>query len=111
MEKNESVEFILDYIGITHENVRVDAYNHWFRFVSFCKKYSGKNWKSDIRPKLRSWIGVDFRYIDDYLETCLSWNIIRINNNILFFKGILQNNAISSEQKEESVLESLKRGK
>lgn len=96
-EKNNLIETILENIGITHDNVRTDAFNHWFRFISFCKNYSGKNWKKDIRPKLRSWIGVDYRYIDDYLGTCLSWGIIRIDDNEnLIFTGILKNTSVDS---------------
>ena len=81
-------ESILEYMGVTTNNVRQDAYNHWSRFVDFCKKNSGKHWKNDIRPKLRSWIGVDFRYIDDYLSSCLAWGIIELKDDILIFKGI-----------------------
>ena len=96
-EKNNLIETILENIGITHDNVRTDAFNHWFRFISFCKNYSGKNWKKDIRPKLRSWIGVDYRYIDDYLGTCLSWGFIRIDDNEnLIFTGILKNISVDS---------------
>lgn len=81
-------EEILKYIGITTHNVRPDAYNHWLRFIDFCKKNSGKKWKDDIRLKLRSYIGVDFRYIDDYFNCCLSWNIFDLKNDILYFKEL-----------------------
>lgn len=85
---NEIIERILGFIGVTHDNARSDAYNHWLRFIEFCKRNSGRNWKDDIRPKLRSWIAVDFRYIDDYLDSCISWNIIDLENGILVFKGL-----------------------
>ncbi len=85
---DSNVEKILESIGVTHDNVRQDAYNHWLRFIDFCKNKSGRNWRHDIRPKLRSWIGVDFRYIDDYLESCLSWGIMELDDGILVFKGL-----------------------
>jgi hypothetical protein len=86
-DTTSNVERILESIGVTHDNVRQDAYNHWQRFINFCKKNSGSDWRQDIRPKLRSWIGVDFRYIDDYLECCLSWGIMTLDDGILLFKG------------------------
>ena len=87
-DSNSNFEKILESIGVTHDNVRQDAYNHWQRFIDFCRRNSGKDWRHFIRPKLRSWIGVDFRYIDDYLESCLSWGIMELDNGILFFKGL-----------------------
>jgi len=87
-KKDESLEKVLAYIGITHENVRQDAYNHWLRFISFIKDRTPDDWKYNIRPKLRSYIGVDFRYIDDYYECCLSWKIIESNNGIVNYLGI-----------------------
>jgi predicted nucleic acid-binding Zn ribbon protein len=86
-EKTE-IEKVLEFIGVTHDNARTDAYNHWKRFIEFGKQNSGKDWKEEIRPKLRSWIAVDFRYIDDYLNTCLVWNIFSLHNGMLVFEGI-----------------------
>jgi hypothetical protein len=83
-----TIEMILAFIGITHDNVRQDAYNHWKRFIEFIRNRTPANWKDDLRPKLRSYIGVDFRYIDDYYECCLSWGIIRSNNGLVDFVGI-----------------------
>ena len=84
----QNVEDILAHIGITRENVRHDAYNHWYKFIEFCKKNSGKDWKDDIRPKLRSWVGLDFKYIDDYQKSCLAWKILELNEGHQIFKGI-----------------------
>ena len=105
--KKLNVETILAYIGITPENVRQDAYNHWYRFIDFCKRNFGKEWKHDIRPKLRSWIGVDFRYIDDYLESCLSWGIMELDDGILNFKGIPDEAEIPTELTDEQLREEL----
>ena len=105
--KKLNVETILEYIGVTHDNVRQDAYNHWQRFIDFCRKNSGKDWKHDIRSKLRSWIGVDFRYIDDYLECCLSWRIIELDDGILNFKGIPDEAEIPMELTDEQLREEL----
>lgn len=41
-----------------------------------------------VRPRLRSFIGVDFRYIDGYLHSCCSWDIMRLENGKIIFTGI-----------------------
>jgi hypothetical protein len=102
-----NVETILEYIGATRDNLRQDAYNHWHRFIDYCKRNSGKNWKNDIRPKLRSWIGVDFRYIDDYLESCLSWGILELDDGVLNFRGIPDEAEIPTELTAEQLREEL----
>lgn len=99
--KNESVEEVLGYIGITHDNVRQDAYNHWQRFIQFMMVNTPADWKQNIRPKLRSYIGVDFRYIDDYYQCCLSWGIIKSHNGIVEFVGI-------PNQEKESFVEHIR---
>jgi hypothetical protein len=105
--KKLNIETVLEYIGVTHDNLRADAYNHWYRFIDFCKKNSGKNWKNDIRSKLRSWIGVDFRYLDGYLESCLSWEIMELDDGILSFRGIPNDAEMPCELTEEQLREEL----
>jgi hypothetical protein len=105
--KKLNVETVLEYIGVTHDNLRADAYNHWYRFIEFCKRNSGKHWKENIRAKLRSWIGVDFRYLDGYLESYLSWGILDLDDGILIFKGIPDNEEIPCELTEEQLREEL----
>ncbi|MBT0159920.1 hypothetical protein G4O51_08040 [Candidatus Bathyarchaeota archaeon A05DMB-2] len=105
--KKLNTEIILTYIGATKDNLRADAYNHWYRFIEFCKRNSGKNWKEDIRAKLRSWIGVDFRYLDDYLMSCLSWGIMELNDGNLIFKGIPDDAEMPCELTEEQLKEEL----
>jgi hypothetical protein len=105
--KKLNVETVLEYIGVTKDNLRADAYNHWYRFIEFCKRNSGKNWKEDIRAKLRSWIGVDFRYLDDYLESCLSWGIMELDDGNLIFKGIPNGAEMPCELTEEQLREEL----
>lgn len=102
MNNDSTIEQILAYIGITHDNVRQDAYNHWKRFIEFIRDNAPAEWKHNIRPKLRSYIGVDFRYIDDYYECCLSWGIMKSNNGIVNFVGI-------PNQKEESFMDYAKK--
>ena len=83
-----AIEAVLDYIGVTPESVRQDAYEHWRRFIQFVKDRSPASWRNDLRPKLRSWLGVDFRYIDSYFSACLSWGIIELKDGVLHFIGI-----------------------
>jgi hypothetical protein len=91
------IDNILKFIGVTHDNVRVDAYNHWYKFADFIAKNCGKSWKDYIRPRLRSYIGIDFRFIDDYLECFLAWEIVAIKNGNLFFIGVPDGEAETQE--------------
>jgi hypothetical protein len=51
-------------------------------------KNSGKNWNDSIKPRLRSYIGVDGRYLEDYLKCLISWGIVKLDNGNQIFLGI-----------------------
>jgi len=86
--KENNVRLILEFIGINQKDVRKDCYRHWEKFILFCMKNSGQKWNS-IRLRLRSWIGIDFRYLDDYILACEEWGIIKKDNeDNLIFKGL-----------------------
>ena len=94
-----NIEAILKHMGIEKSNFgkRV-AYQHWHRFVEFLKNNSGKKWNDFLRPRLRSYIGIDFRYIDDYLESCISWEIVALENDTLVFIGIPKEEPINAHE-------------
>lgn len=84
-----TIEVVLKYIGIEKKNFTKDvAYRHWERFVEFARNNSGKSWGNFIKPRLRSYIGIDYRYIDDFLDSCLSWGVIELKDGNLFFLGV-----------------------
>jgi hypothetical protein len=85
-KKNENIELVLRYMGIDKEIVRKDAFNRWKRFIEFCNSNSGEYY-SVVRCKLRYWLGIDFRYIDAYFDTCLACGIIQVNSGVLVYKG------------------------
>lgn len=88
-ESDPQVEAVLKYIGIEKQNLSKSiAYTHWERFINFIMENSGKNWNDFIKPRLRSYIGVDHRYIEDYLKSCMAWGIVKLDNGNLIFLGI-----------------------
>lgn len=102
-----TMENILAFIGVTRENTRKDAYDHWKRFIQLVKRRSGYSWHNDIRPKLRSWLGIDYRYIDAYLDACLSWGIMEMKNGQLSFVGIPDDADIPTELDREQLEDEL----
>ena len=87
LKQQATIERILHQIGIHPANTRTDVYNRWKRFLEFLRDNSGKPWREEVRLKLRSWIGIDFRYIDDYFECCRAWGIVELNAGNVIFKG------------------------
>jgi hypothetical protein len=89
LKEDALVERVLDYMGVQKENFNKSiAYWHWHRFVTFIKENSGKNWKEEIRPKLRSYVGIDYRYLEAFLESCIAWKVMILNNGKVEFLGI-----------------------
>ena len=87
--ENQQIESVLKHIGIEKQNLSKSiAYTHWERFISFITENSGRNWNDFIKPRLRSYIGVDTRYLEDYLKSCLAWDIVKLDNGKLVFLGI-----------------------
>lgn len=84
-----TIEAVLKYIGIEKSNFSKSvSYRHWEKFVQFVKENSGKSWSNFVRPRLRSLIGVDFRYIDGYLDSCLAWEVMKLENGSIVFVGL-----------------------
>ena len=76
-------------MGIEKQNFTKNvAYRHWERFVQFIMGNSGKSWSEFVRPRLRSYLGIDFRYIDSYLESCLAWGVVKLENGNVVFVGV-----------------------
>lgn len=102
MAKTDDTIQVLLFMGINRDDLRRDAYQHWLKFINFCRDNSGRDWDS-VRLRLRSWIGVDFRYLDAYLSTSCDWGIICEKHGKLVYVGIPDNNS------EESATEFMKR--
>lgn len=102
-----TVEMVLSYIGVTRGTTRKDACDHWKRFIELVRMRSGKSWYSDLKPKLRSWLGIDYRYIDAYLDSCLSWGVMEMKNGNVFYIGIPENAEIPTELSRDELSEEL----
>jgi hypothetical protein len=68
---------------------------------------SGSNWYNDLRLKLRSWLAIDYRYIDAYLDACLSWGAMEMRNGCVFFVGIPKDAEIPTELTSDQLEEEL----
>jgi hypothetical protein len=90
-----TVETVLKYMGIEKPNfTKSVAYRHWERFVQFIMENSGKSWSEFVRPRLRSYLGIDFRYIESYLESCLAWGVMKLENGDVVFVGLPKGDAL-----------------
>jgi predicted nucleic acid-binding Zn ribbon protein len=97
-QSNPQVEAVLKYIGIEKQNISKSiAYTHWERFVRFCMENSGKSWNDSIKPRLRSYIGVDSRYLEDYLKACIAWGVVKLEDGNLIFLGIPKEEPINAD--------------
>jgi hypothetical protein len=97
-ESDPQVEAVLKHIGIEKQNFSKSiAYTHWERFIKFIMENSGKNWNDFIKPRLRSYIGIDNRYLEDFLKSCLAWDIVRLDNGNLIFLGIPKEESLNAD--------------
>jgi len=84
----EEIEKILAHIGVVRETTsKKIAYEHWYKFIELGIRMNGKEWQI-VRSLMRSYVNVDFRYIDDYLKCLIAWGIFSVNNGLLNFHGI-----------------------
>lgn len=88
---NDYIISILTYCDILPDQLRRDAYNHWYRFLEMCIKYNGSNWL-EVYKRLRGAVGIDFRYLDALKDTFQVCGVIDINDGTLHFIGIPNNN-------------------
>lgn len=89
-ELDSEIEQILAYMGIYPDEVgKKVAFRHWYTFIEFAKKMNGQDWRR-VRNLMRSYVNVDFRYIDDYKDCAVEWKVLSVNNGILHFHGILK---------------------
>ena len=99
--ENPEIEEILALIGVVRETTsKKIAYEHWYKFVELGTKMNGKEWQT-TRNMMRSYVNVDFRYLDDYLKCLMAWGIFSVNNGILTFHGVPKN--LSNDIAEETL--------
>jgi hypothetical protein len=84
-----SIEKVLKHMGIDKANFTKNvAYRHWELFLKFVRDNSGCSWDEFIRPRLRSFIGINYRYLGEFLECCLAWETMILEDGNLFFVGV-----------------------
>lgn len=83
------IEEVLAYMELaSNKTGKKIAYQHWYDFIRMAKKYSGELWRERVRLLMRSAVNVDFRYIDDYKDTCVAYGTIRIKDDKIVYVGI-----------------------
>lgn len=86
---DSSIENVLKYMGIEKANFAKNvAYRHWELFIKFVRDNSERSWDEFIRPRLRSFIGINYRYLGEFLECCLAWETVILEDGNLFFIGV-----------------------
>jgi hypothetical protein len=82
-----NIELVLAYMGVTQGIGKRISYEHWYRFLLLTKRYSGQDWEK-VRNLMRSYVNVDKRYLDDYLESCQEWGTVLVKNNKIVYVGL-----------------------
>jgi hypothetical protein len=86
---DSSIETVLKYMGIDKANFTKNvAYRHWELFIRFVRDNSGRSWDGFIRPRLRSFIGINYRYLEEFVECCLAWETVTLEDGNLVFIGV-----------------------
>jgi len=82
IKNKPEVKAILERMRIFEGDMPKFGFRHWVNFITFLIEQKNKSW-DETYNKLRSVVGVDYRYIDDYVKCAKAWGIININGNIL----------------------------
>ncbi len=81
------IEQVLLYMGVEKGVGKRIAYEHWYRFLTLAKRYSGREWEK-VKNLMRSYVNVDKRYLDDYLESCQAWGTVILNDGKIIYVGL-----------------------
>lgn len=108
MNEENVLRNVLEYIEVNSTDMRKDAFRHWQKTILFLIKHSGES-QARILLLMRSSIGIDYRYLNDYLNTLQEWGVINVTDDIIKFIGVPKNKEIKekpkqTEQKTESII-------
>ena len=96
----DEIDAVLAYCEINTANHRKDSFNHWRVAAEQLRKLSGRRF-SDVRQLLRHRVGVDFRYLDTYLDSYRLEGIIRVENDYMYWLGLPDGAEIPEPEPEE----------
>jgi hypothetical protein len=83
----DSIEASLEYMGVRRGKGRDVGYTHWLDFFQIMKKHSGDS-EHRIIGLARSYVGIDERYLKQFIHACLEWGTVRESNGHLFYVGL-----------------------
>ena len=81
------IDEVLAFMGVTRGTTQDIAYRHWRKFLELAKLRSGEDWEK-VRNLMRSYVNVNKRYIDDYLESCQAWGTVKLNDGKIIYIGL-----------------------
>jgi hypothetical protein len=84
---DRGIEQVLRYMGVRRGNNREIGYQHFHDFVHILKQHSGED-EERILNLARSYVGVDRRYLKQYLGACLEWGTATARDGKLQFVGV-----------------------
>ena len=82
-----SIEEALEFMGVKRGKGREIAHNHWIDFIRLLKEHSGES-EERILGLARSYVGIDERYLKQFVHACLEWGTVRENNGHLYYLGV-----------------------
>ena len=83
------IEEVLAFMGVTRGSTQEVAYRHWRKFLELAKLRSGEDWEK-VRNLMRSYVNVNKRYIDDYLECSQAWGTVIVHEGKIVYIGLPQ---------------------
>jgi|SRR5208337_1962651 len=83
---NDSVEQALIFMGVRHGTGREVAYQHWFDFLRLMQLHDGGE-QEYLLSLARSYVGVDERYVKQYLKSAIAWGTLRVEAGKIFYVG------------------------
>jgi hypothetical protein len=78
------IKAVLDYCHVDGPPAtRRDSYVHWERCLACIRENSGMA-QPRMMIRLRAWVGVDFRYLQNYLDSFVEYGVISVNSVITY---------------------------
>jgi hypothetical protein len=82
-----NIEQALAYMGVRHGTGREIGYQHWFNILALVKQREGEK-EEELISLARSFVGVDERYLRQYLKSCKAWGTIRVDDGRIYYVGL-----------------------
>jgi len=75
------VNEIIIYINLDSDNKKIGL-RQWQRAVSFLIQNIGQPYNR-THTLMRSYVGINYRYIDEYIEVLKEWGVLTVRNGMI----------------------------